>query len=260
MWIHNINPVLLQIGFLEIRYYGLVYALGFLFAYFYIRYLAVHNKIKNLNKENTDTFIIYIIIGSILGARLLDFVFFYPHIIIQDPFELFRIWNGGMSIHGGIIGAMISGYFFCRKHKVSFFRMADVSMIPLMLTLGFGRLANFINGELWGRVSNSNICVNYESSQYIVNPPNGCRHPYQIYASLKNFFVFGITYWMSLFDKLKEGTVFFSSIIFYSVGRFILDFYRDDPLILLGLTMGQILCVIFFIVSVFALLRIYKKI
>ena len=259
MWFHNINPVFLNIGPIDIRYYGLVYFIGFIFAYFFLRNVALKQLIKNFDKENLDTFMIYLIVGSILGARILDFIFFYPSIIINDPMQLLRIWEGGMSIHGGLIGAVIAGYIFTKKYKVSFMKLADKSMLPLMIMLSVGRIANYINGELWGRVTENTFCVNYEQSQYITNPPEGCRQPYQLYASAKNFAVAIITWLMLRSNRLKDGTVFFSSIAIYSIGRFLVDFTRapstNGDWLGIGIPMGQILSLIFFIISVYFLIK-----
>ena len=115
MFIHNINPVLVSLGPLEIRYYGIVYAVGFLVAYFLLRWVAKNNKIPNLNLERADIFTIYLVIGAIVGARLLLFVFYSPSTFITDPLEIFKIWNGGMSFHGGLIGAVVAGLFFSKK-------------------------------------------------------------------------------------------------------------------------------------------------
>lgn len=260
MWYHNINPVLVSLGPIDIRYYGLVYFAGFIFAYFYLRKKARSEEIKNFDEKKLDSFMIYFILGSIIGGRVLDFLFFYPHVIFQDPLELFRIWNGGMSIHGGIIGAVTAALIFTKKHKIKFYSLADAAIIPLMFMLFIGRIANFINGELWGRLSNSFVCINYEQSQYIANPPMGCRYPYQLYASLKNLFVFGVmVYVKKVNNQLKSGLLFWYSLLLYNIGRFLLDFMRDDPQVLLGLVTGQILCLVFAIVSVVFIVKITRE-
>ena len=256
MIIHNINPVFLSLGPISIRYYGLVYVIGFLFFYFYLKYIVKKNAIENMDSDKVDTFMIYFIIGGIIGARLLDFIFYNPGILFNDPLEFFRVWHGGMSIHGGVIGAAIAALLFTKKYKVKFYKLADITAIPLMLFLGIGRIANFINGELWGTLSNSALCIDYSKSQYILNPPIGCRYPYQIFASLKNFAVAGIMLIVTGTKKLKDGLLFWYSILLYSIGRFLLDFVREDPR-LLGISMGQLLCVIFAIVSIYFIIKIY---
>lgn len=258
MIIHNINPVLAEIGPISIRYYGLVYVLGFLLFYFLFRYLVKQGKIKNMTLELVDTFTLYFIIGSILGARILDFVFYNPAIFINDPLEVLMVWHGGMSIHGGIIGAMIAGYIFCKKYKINFFKLADIIAVPLMFMLFLGRFANYINGELWGRVSQSTFCIDYSQSQYIANPPEGCRQPYQIYAALKNLGVGFIMFFVTKIKTFRSGFIFWTSLLLYNLGRFFIDFMRDESKILVGLTMGQILCIVFSIVSIYMIYHIYK--
>lgn len=260
MFIHNIDPVFLNIGPLEIRYYGLVYFIGFLFIYFYFKYLVKNKKIKSLDNENVDLFMIYLMLGSIIGARILDFLFFNTLIIFTDPLEILRIWHGGMSIHGGIIGATFASYVFSRKHKAKFHELADNIIIPLMVFLGIGRIANFINGELWGTHSAGRFCVDYSQNQYI-NPPEGCRHPYTIYESLKNFATAIILLGIKAKAKLKTGLLFWSGIFLYNFFRFFIDFYRDggEPRLLLGLTMTQYLCIIFVIISSISIYLLRKE-
>jgi phosphatidylglycerol:prolipoprotein diacylglycerol transferase len=260
MFIHNINPVFLSIGPLQIRYYGLVYFIGFLFVYFYFRYLIKNKKIKSLDNENLDLFMIYFMLGSIIGARILDFVFFNTRIIFTDPLELLKIWHGGMSIHGGIIGAMTTTYIFAKKYKVKFYELADYIIIPLLIFLGIGRIANFINGELWGTPSTGKLCIDYTQNQYI-NAPAGCKHPYTLYESLKNFATAIILIGIKAKAKLKTGLLFWYGIFMYNFFRFFVDFYRDggEPRLFLELTMTQYLCIIFTIVSVVAIYLLNKR-
>ncbi len=250
MFIHNINPVFLSIGPLQIRYYGLVYFIGFLFIYFYFKHLIKNRKIKSLTSDNLDLFMIYFLLGSIIGARVLDFVFFNTKLIFTDPLEILKIWHGGMSIHGGIIGGMTASYIFSKKYKIKFYELADHTIIPLMFFLGIGRIANFINGELWGTPSAGKLCVDYSYNQYIA-APEGCRHPYTIYESLKNFATAIILLGIHSKAKLKEGLLFWYGILIYNFLRFFIDFYRDagEPRFISGLTMTQYLCIIFVIIS-----------
>jgi phosphatidylglycerol:prolipoprotein diacylglycerol transferase len=193
-------------------------------------------------------------LGSIVGARVLDFVFFNTKLIFTAPIEILKIWHGGMSIHGGIIGGMTATYIFCRKHKVDFYELADYTIIPLMIFLGIGRLANFMNGELWGTHSTAKFCVDYTQSQYI-NAPEGCRHPYVIYESLKNFATALILVGIKAKAKLKKGILFWYGLLLYNFFRFFVDFYRDggESRFFLNLTMTQYLCIAFTLVSIIAI-------
>ncbi|MFA6073745.1 MAG: prolipoprotein diacylglyceryl transferase [Candidatus Woesearchaeota archaeon] len=255
MFIHNINPVFLTLGPVQIRYYGLVYFIGFLVLYFFFKHLTKTQKIGNFDEEKLDLFMIYFMIGAMIGARVLDFIFFNIKTLFIDPLEIFKIWHGGMSIHGGIIGAILATYIFSRIYKVNFYELADNTIITLMIFLGIGRIANFINGELWGTIStNSATCIDYTHSQYI-NPPQGCRHPYQLYESLKNFAVAGILLIIKAKSQLKKGLLFWWGLLLYNFLRFFIDFYRDggEARIALGLTMTQYLCIVFTIISIIAI-------
>lgn len=256
MFIHNINPVLLSIGPLQIRYYGLVYAIGFIASYLLLQRLAKKGDVKNLDASAVDAFIIYLILGTIIGARVLLFVFYYPSTLLSDPLEVFWIWHGGMSFHGGLLGAVAASMIFCRKYKVSFYKLADFMVLPLALALFFGRIANFINGELVGTITTPEKtpwCVVFKGYE-------GCRHPSQLYEAVKNLFIFFtliIVYTnKELKKKLKDGMIFWSFVLMYGVLRFIITFWRDDPAMLLGLSGGQLLSIAMAILSIFFLVKI----
>jgi phosphatidylglycerol:prolipoprotein diacylglycerol transferase len=254
MFYNNINPVLLHLGPFEIRYYGLVYAIGFLAVYFLFRWLAKKGEIKNFTPEKADIMTLYLIIGTIVGARLLLFVFYYPKTLITNPLEIFMIWHGGMSFHGGVIGAVVASLIFCKKHKVSFYKLADFTVLPLSLFLIFGRIANFINGELVGTKTSVPWCVVFKDY-------DGCRHPSQLYEAAKNLVIFislSILYFSKdIKKKFKDGIIFWLFVMMYGVLRFIITFWRDDPRYF-GLSMGQYLCIAMVIVSVYFLFRIQK--
>ncbi|MBW2990969.1 prolipoprotein diacylglyceryl transferase [Candidatus Woesearchaeota archaeon] len=255
MFIHNINPVLVSVGPFDIRYYGLVYAVGFLVSYFLLRWIAKKGKIKNLTPDRADIFIIYLILGAIIGARVLLFVFYHPATLITDPLEVLRIWQGGMSFHGGLIGAVIGGLLFCKKHKIKFYQVGDFLVLPLAFFLFIGRIANFINGELVGTVTNVKWCVVFKDY-------DGCRHPSQLYEAAKNlliFFVLSVMYFKeNLKNKLKDGIIFWSFVLMYGVLRFIITFWRDDPRFF-GLSGGQYLSLVMVILGIVFLFRIIRK-
>ncbi len=259
MFIHNINPVLLDLGLIEIRYYGLVYFIGFLVTYFWLIHLAKKGAIKNLTREAAENFMIYLIIGSIVGARVLDFVFYNPSVIWNAPLEILKFWNGGMSIHGGVIGGLAAYYFFRKKHNVKFYDLFDFIVIPLSFFLFLGRIANFINAELWGTVSrNTAICVDYSQNQYMANPPEGCRHPSQLYESLKNLLIFAVLMAMRGKERLKKGVLTWTFVTLYGVLRFIVNFWREDSR-WLGISTGQWLSLAMVVAGTIFLIRIYLK-
>jgi|TARA_B100001971_G_C18254722_1_gene581090 phosphatidylglycerol:prolipoprotein diacylglycerol transferase len=254
MFYHNINPTLLSLGPLEIRYYGIIFVIGFILAYFLIIHLAKKRDL-NLTKEDTADFIFYLIIGVILGARLFYVLFYNFSSYISNPLDIFAVWQGGLSFHGGLIGAVIATYFFCKKKKINFLELADIVMIPLALALALGRIGNFINAELVGRITNVPWAVKFPHYE-------GFRHPSQLYESLKNLVIF-TALWFLKDKNLRKGTLFFTFIIMYSALRFFIGFFRAPDIqlgfIIFGLTMGQILNILMFLIGIIFIVRINKK-
>jgi phosphatidylglycerol---prolipoprotein diacylglyceryl transferase len=254
MFIHNIDPVLLRLGPFEIRYYGLFFVLGFVMAYFILNYLA-KRKHLDLAKDDVADFLLYIIVGAVMGARIF-YVFVYNlQFYLSNPLETIAIWHGGLSFHGGLVGAVLAGAFFCRRKKLSFYQMADISVIPLALGLALGRLGNFTNGELYGRVTDVPWAVQFSGAE-------GFRHPSQIYASFKNLLIF-FTLWFVKDKKFPPGFMFWLFVIMYSALRFIVEFFRqpDEQLgFIIGfLSMGQVLSVIMLIVGIAFMHSVVKR-
>lgn len=273
MFNSTINPVIFSIGKLQLRYYGLFWVLGFIIAYFLIKYLAkqkskssLKSKTNLLNshpQQNSHTqqdqqgdlfhsteqlvdYLMYLAIGAVLGGRLFYCFIYNPMYYLPKLWEIFYVWHGGMSFHGGLIGASIAAVLFSRHYNLSLLKLADITSIPLALGLCFGRIANFINGELVGRISSLPWCVNFPNVQ-------GCRHPSQIYAAIKDLIIFttllAIRNISMKTKPLKDGMLFGLFLMLYSIFRFIVEIFRQpDPQIgfILGLTMGQILSIILF--------------
>ena len=254
MFIPNIDPVLLRLGPFEIRYYGLFFVLGFVIAYFILNYLVKKREIK-LTKDDVADFLLHIIIGAVLGARLLYIFAYNLHFYLQNPFEMIAIWHGGLSFHGGLIGAAIAGLYFCRKKKIDFYTMADIMAIPLALGLALGRLGNFTNGELYGRVTDVPWAVKFPDAE-------GFRHPSQIYEALKNLIIF-FTLWLIKNKDLPKGFLFWLFVVMYSALRFIIEFFRqpDEQLgFIIGfLSMGQVLSIVMFAVGIYFMHKITRK-
>ena len=255
MFIHNIDPILLSIGPFEIRYYGLFFVLGFVIAYFMLNYLA-KRKHLDLSKDDIADLLLYIIVGTILGARIF-YVFIYNlSFYLSNPAQIIAVWSGGLSFHGGLVGAAIAGFYFCKKKNISFYQIADLIVMPLALGLALGRLGNFTNGELYGRVTNVSWAFQFPDA-------DGFRHPSQIYESFKNLLIF-FTLWTIKDKKLPAGFMFWLFVIMYSLLRFIIEFYRQPDaqlgFIIGFLTMGQILSIIMFFVGMFFIYKVtYKK-
>ena len=173
----NIDPVILKIGPLSVRWYGMMYIIGFASSYLLIRY-QMKKKGFNSGKAFVDTLYSYIILGLLIGARLGYVIFYNRSYYIRHPFEIFALWYGGMSFHGGLIGSIIAGIIVCRKFKIDFWQIADIVVVTAPIGLGLGRLGNFINGELYGRITNVPWAM--------VFPTGGPypRHPSQVYEFL----------------------------------------------------------------------------
>ena len=261
MFYHNINPVLLELGPFQIRYYGLFYALGFVIAYYTIAYLAKRKQLP-LTKDDVADFIIYNVIGIVAGARLIYVIFYNPLFYLKNPLEIIAVWHGGLSFHGGLLGAVFATFLFCRKKKIGFYDIADIAVIPVALGLALGRLGNFTNAELYGRVTDVSWCVDYSKNQHVPDLPSGCRHPSQIYESLKNFFIFAAL-WFVKDKKFPKGFMFWSFVTLYGLLRTIIEFFRvpDEQIdfIFSYFTMGQLLSFPLFLIGAYMLLRLRKK-
>ncbi|MBI2649960.1 prolipoprotein diacylglyceryl transferase [Candidatus Woesearchaeota archaeon] len=261
MFYHNINPVLLELGPLQIRYYGLFYALGFVIAYFLIFYLAKRKELP-ITKDDVADFLVYLIIGVVSGARIAYVVFYNPIFYLQNPLEIIAVWHGGLSFHGGLIGAVAASYLFCKRKKIEFYDIADIVVIPVALALALGRIGNFINAELYGRITNLPWCIDYTKNRFIESLPSGCRHPSQIYESMKNLAIF-VVLWFIKDKKMPKGFMFWSFVALYGLFRTTVEFFRapDEQIgfIFNYFTMGQLLSFPLFLLGLYMLFRLKRK-
>jgi len=252
MFYNNIDPVLFRLWNFEIRYYGLFFVIGFIITYLLVYHLAKARHLK-LTKEDASDFIFYIAVGIVSGARIFYVLFYNIKLYLASPFEIIALWHGGLSFHGGLIGAGIAVYFFCRKKDLEFYDLADIIVIPTAIGLSLGRIGNFINGELYGRVTDVPWAVKFRDAE-------GFRHPSQLYESLKNLLIFAVL-WAIKGKKLPKGFLFWSFVMMYSILRFIIEFFREpDSQIgfIYGITIGQILSIVMFTVGAAFMLRIHK--
>jgi phosphatidylglycerol:prolipoprotein diacylglycerol transferase len=236
----HIDPVLFRIGPVEVRWYGFMYLLGFATGYMVIR-AELRRKNGPIPVAMADDLLFYLIVGLLLGARLGYAVFYNLEAYAQAPWEILAVWHGGMSFHGGLMGMVISGWIFARKHRAPFMELADIGALSAPIGLMLGRVGNFINGELFGRVTTL--------PWGIVFPTGGPlpRHPSQLYeAILEGPVLFGILWWLRVRTR-RPGEVLVAFLIGYGLFRFIVEFFREpDPqlgFIFAWITMGQILCV-----------------
>ena len=254
MFYNHINPTLLSIGPFEIRYYGIIFALGFVIAYFLIYYLAKERKL-NLTKEDVADFLFYIVIGTVIGSRFFLVLFYDLRYYLANPLEIFALWHGGLSFHGGLIGAILAGFLFCRKKKINFYDLADIAVIPLAIGLCFGRIANFLNSELYGRITNLPWGVNFNNE--VVDGKYIFRHPSQLYESFKNLLIF-FTLWIIRNKKLPKGFLFWLFVTLYGLLRSLIEFVRQPEVMVGPFTMGQMLSIPMFIIGLIMLFKIKK--
>lgn len=234
-----IDPVLFRVGPLEIRWYGLMYLLGFLVAYAVIR-SELRRRGGPVPVEAAGDLLFYLIVGLLVGARL-GYAFIYnAPVYLSAPWEIFALWHGGMSFHGGMVGMLVAGWWFARRNNAPFLQLADIGALAAPIGLMLGRIGNFINGELFGRVTSVPWGV--------VFPLGGPlpRHPSQLYeALLEGPLLFSLMWWLRRRSR-NDGEVLATFIIGYGVFRFLVEFLREPDqqvgFIAGWLTMGQILC------------------
>lgn len=251
-----VDPVFLRIGPLEFRWYGLMYILGFLAAYFIIKSVAKGRQLP-LSTETVSDLVFSIALGIVLGGRLGYILFYNLGWYLANPLKVFAVWEGGMSFHGGLLGAIVAGVYLVRKNNLPLAVMADIVAHAGPVGLGLGRIGNFINGELYGRTTNLPWGV--------VFPGGGPlpRHPSQLYeAFLEGVLLFAV---VRTVEKIRppSGAVFWTFISGYGLFRFLVEFFRepDQQIGFLwgGATMGQMLSLPMFLLGMAMIIYCYSR-
>jgi len=255
----HINPDLFTIGALHIRWYGVMYVAGFLGSYFLIK-LPEKAKPVGLSPRVVQDLMFYLAIGLIAGARL-GYILFYQYTnladFVRDPLEVIAVWHGGMSFHGGLIGTAIAGWWFCNRKALPFWAVADRVIVTAPIGLGLGRLGNFINGELYGRVT--------ELPWGMIFPDAGPlpRHPSQLYEAFMEGVVLLIVLWFLRKKSFRHGMMIGFFLTLYGTFRFFLEFLREpDPqlgFIVGPLTMGQLLSAVMIGAGVLVILLLRRS-
>jgi len=237
----SMDPVALSLGPIVIRWYALAYLAGFILGWRYCLGLVSDDENVKPNKDNIDDFLTWAIIGVILGGRL-GYVFFYNfNYYMDNPMDILKVWQGGMSFHGGMLGVMVSMIAYASFKKINVFKLSDVICAAAPIGLFFGRIANFINGELYGMKTNGSWGVVFQDSG--IAP----RHPSQLYeAFLEGIVLFVFLRILMKHPNVKTGTVTGVFLLGYGLFRALVEFVREpDPqlgLIWDMVSMGQILC------------------
>lgn len=243
----RIDPVLVSFGPFQIRWYGLMYLFGFFFSFLLVRRQLAHQKNPLLSKERVLDLYFYLVLGLVIGARLGYVLFYNLREYLQNPLELFAVWHGGMSFHGGLLGVTAASWWFCRKNRIPLLALGDLIIVTAPIGLGLGRVANFINGELYGRITSV--------PWGMVFPAGGPwpRHPSQLYEALLEGVLLFILLWFGKERKAYTGALVVRFLILYALFRIFVEFFRQpDPQIgyLWGiLTMGQLLSLLMFAVG-----------
>jgi phosphatidylglycerol---prolipoprotein diacylglyceryl transferase len=254
MFINNFDPVAFQILSLEIRWYSLAYIAGILIGWLYCKKKLIKDKVL---LDLFDDFITYLIFGIILGGRLGYILFYNLSYYLKNPFEIFALWNGGMSFHGGVIGVILATLFFSKKHKINHWIFLDLVALTAPIGIFFGRIANYINSELYGRPTDVLWSVKFSTIDNIN------RHPSQIYeAFFEGIILFFILNYFNKKNYFKKPALISSLfLMFYSLFRFVIEFFRNPDYqigyIILNLTMGQCISIIFLAFG--GILFFYKK-
>jgi phosphatidylglycerol---prolipoprotein diacylglyceryl transferase len=234
----EIDPVIFRVGPLAVRWYGLMWLSGFVAAWFIIRSL-VRRRSLPLDADGVSDLLFNCILGSVLGGRLGYVLFYNPLYYLRHPLESFAIWEGGMSFHGGLLGVVVATFIFCRRRGLSMLLTGDILVTAATVGLGLGRLGNFINGELWGRVT--------DVPWGMVFPGGGPlpRHPSQLYEALLEGVVLFVVLWLLHRRRVAAGIPFFTFFLLYGAFRFTVEFFRQPDAHLgflwAGATMGQVL-------------------
>ena len=239
---HNIDPIIVQFGPFRIAWYGLMYIISFALGYLLI-WKNYGKKGVEISAAHYESLFYRIILGVFIGARLGYVCFYDPSYYLSNPLRIFFLWEGGLSFHGGLIGVITASLLFCKKNKYNFYTIADPAMPLVALSLGFGRIGNFINGELYGSVTNVPWAVVFTNVDQLP------RHPSQLYESLLEGFLMAAFLQFMLFKTKIKGMIFWLFIGCYGVVRYLIEYIRlpDDisiyknGMILGYFSMGQLL-------------------
>jgi phosphatidylglycerol---prolipoprotein diacylglyceryl transferase len=225
MYSHNLDPVLLDFGFIAIRWYSLAYVFGIILGWWLGKKILNHISKKidfKFDLKDFDDLITYIIISLIIGGRLGYVIFYNIEYYISNPFDVFKIWEGGMSFHGALIGIVLGTYLFSRKKDVPVFFLLDIVACASPIGIFLGRIANFINGELIGKATTVSWSVIFPFIDLVP------RHPSQLYEALLEGLVLFLILNLVIFkQKYIMGTCSYLFLVFYGIFRIISEFYRE---------------------------------
>ena len=254
----ELDPVAIDLGFLQIRWYGIAYAVGIISAVLLGRYRS-GNAHSPLEKKHVIDLVIFVALGALLGGRIGYGLFYQFGHYVQYPLDILKVWQGGMSFHGGLIGAFLGGWIFSRRIRVPLLRLADFSSPLCAVGLFFGRIANFINQELWGRATDVPWAMVFPLD--VLQVP---RHPSQLYEAALEGLVLFVVLWVFSSKARPAGSVTGIFLAGYGLFRFIVEFFRepDESLGFIfwdSVTMGQLLSVPLIIAGLILLITAFGR-
>ena len=239
MYIHELNPIAFSLFNFKIYWYSLSYLFGFIFSYCYVKFV-LNKDFVNMDFRIFEDFIGWAVIGVILGGRIGYVIFYNLNFYLENPVEILKIWQGGMSFHGGLIGVILSIFFFSKSKKINFLDLLNLVSSCAPIGLFLGRLANFVNRELIGRPTNSDWGVMFFENDVL-------RHPSQIYEAIfEGLIIFLVIFYIIKKKYYRYINISSLFLIMYGIFRFTIEFYREPDshlgFIFINISMGQLLC------------------
>ena len=259
MFVHNLDPVFLDLGIISIRWYSLAYIIGIILGWWLgkkiILRLNIHQNI-NISLNKFDDLVTYLVISIILGGRVGYIIFYNLQFYIENPIEILKIWQGGMSFHGGLVGVIMGTYLFCKRNNIQIFATLDVIACVAPIGLFFGRIANFINGELYGKITTIYWGIIFPKIDGFT------RHPSQLYeAILEGLVLFIILNKIIMKKNYVLGTCSYMFLILYGSFRIFAEIFREPDLqigyLFNVLSMGTFLSILMIVVGI--ILFYFKK-
>ena len=256
----HIDPVIFSLGPLQVRWYGLMYVLGFAASYFLVRRQIAAFQLTDLERE-FENLNLTMLICLVLGGRLGYVLFYNFSYYIQHPLEIMATWQGGMSFHGGMLGVIGGGWLYCRRKNLNFLENADVYVVTIPIGLGLGRIGNFLNGELYGRVSDVPWAMIFPSGGPLA------RHPSQLYEALLEGLLLFVILWplkkVQHTRKWPHGSMLALFLVLYGAFRCIVEFFREPDahigLMADTISRGQLLSVIMICAGLVLLAVVSRK-
>ena len=253
----NIDPVLIRLwGPFQVRWYSLLYVGAFVLARYIMAKLSKEERYK-FSAEEIEQFIVWGLVGAVVGSRIIYCLVYDFESLAQNPFTLFQVYRGGLSFHGGLLGTIVAAFLFARKNEIPFWNLTDAMALATPSGLAMGRLGNFINGELYGRVSTVPWAIIYRDGGPLP------RHPSQIYELFLEGIVLFIVLWSFRRKLTRNGQISLLFLIGYSVARFLGEFFREPDqqigYLSLGMTMGQILSLVTIAAAITTWKIVFKK-